>query len=235
MIEITELIRPFEQGVTRPYLCRASDGNEYVVKGTTTTRRGLIAEFVCAHLARCFGLPFPNFGIAYIDPSLSKYASSEVKAFGNGELFATELIPGLSEVTFDILQTKGLDLAKELFLFDYWIANGDRTLSEKGGNPNLFYQAQSEKFWVLDHNLAFDSELSTELFNETHLGRQAWIQSRDLLTREHYQPKLEACLSQLSAIFNDIPEQWEPTDDILNQIKVSLGRATNDNFWEQLT
>ncbi|MBA3988526.1 HipA family kinase [Aliidiomarina maris] len=77
MIEITELIRPFEQGVTRPYLCRASDGKEYVVKGSSTTQRGLIAEFVCAHLAQCFGLPFSKFGVAYIDSSLIKYASND--------------------------------------------------------------------------------------------------------------------------------------------------------------
>lgn len=235
MIEIAELIRPLEQGITRPYLCQATDGNKYVVKGSSTTKRGLIAEFVCAHIAKCFGLPFPNFGVAYIDPSLTRYGSRDVQALGSGELFATQLIPDLSEVTFELLHDKGVTLARELFLFDYWIRNGDRTLTEKGGNPNLFYQVQEEQFWVFDHNLAFDDALSFELFKETHLGQVAWFESLDLLTREYYQPRLNDCLSQLPTIFKDIPEQWEPTDDILNQIEVSLKRVTNDNFWEQLT
>ena len=130
---------------------------------------------------------------------------------------------------------KGLTLARELFLFDYWIGNGDRTLTDKGGNPNLFYPPQEEKFWVLDHNLAFDSQLNFELFSETHLGRHAWIQDRGSSAEERYRSTLEVCLSQLPAILSNIPTEWEPTDDILNQITVSLNRITNDNFWEQLT
>ena len=55
-LQVTEIMRRLEQGMTRPFLVRAEDDVLYVAKGRETTQRGLIAEWICAHLAQQLGL-----------------------------------------------------------------------------------------------------------------------------------------------------------------------------------
>jgi hypothetical protein len=59
MLEITEIIRRAEQGRTGPFLCRASDGRQYFIKGRAATASGLMREWLGANLAQRFGLPVP--------------------------------------------------------------------------------------------------------------------------------------------------------------------------------
>ena len=42
MLEIVEIIRPAYQGRTTPFLCKASDGEMYFVKGYAASNLGLI-------------------------------------------------------------------------------------------------------------------------------------------------------------------------------------------------
>jgi hypothetical protein len=56
----------------------------------------------------------------------------------------------------------------DVLAFDWWVRNGDRTLSAAGGNPNLFWDIDESQLVVLDHNLAFDDDFSVENFVELH-------------------------------------------------------------------
>ena len=58
------------QGRTNPYLCKGDDGKQYVVKGSSATCAGLVKEWIVAHLAKDFGLPIPDFKIAWLDHDL---------------------------------------------------------------------------------------------------------------------------------------------------------------------
>lgn len=50
-------------------------------------------------------------------------------------------------------------LKTDILLFDVWVMNGDRTLSEQGGNVNLLYDTTLDKpIVVFDHNLALDKD-----------------------------------------------------------------------------
>ena len=69
-LQVTEIIRRLEQGMTRPFLVRAEDEVLYVAKGRETTQRGLIAEWICAHLAQQLGLPIPTFRLLQVPPEL---------------------------------------------------------------------------------------------------------------------------------------------------------------------
>jgi len=60
MLEITEIIRRAEQGRTEPFLCGASDGRQYFVKGRAATASGLMRECLGANLVKRFGLPVPS-------------------------------------------------------------------------------------------------------------------------------------------------------------------------------
>ena len=64
MLYIEEIIRKMEQGKTEPYLCRDSIQEMYVVKRLTATFVGCIKEWICARLAKDFGLPIPPFSLA---------------------------------------------------------------------------------------------------------------------------------------------------------------------------
>ena len=44
MLEIEELIRPADQGRTTPFLCNATDGHAYYVKGYAASVAGLMKE-----------------------------------------------------------------------------------------------------------------------------------------------------------------------------------------------
>ena len=55
---------------------------------------------------------------------------------------------------------------KDVVLFDWWVHNADRTLTEKGGNPNLLWDLQHSKLAVIDHNQAFDTDFDQHRFVE---------------------------------------------------------------------
>tara|TARA_B100000700_G_scaffold70633_1_gene78327 strand:+ start:507 stop:1214 length:708 start_codon:yes stop_codon:yes gene_type:complete len=235
MIEITDILRPIEQGATNPFLCLADDGKSYVVKGQATTNRQLIAEFISAHLARLFGLPVPQFETAYIDHLLLRYNDAASNSLGEGVAFASEFIEGLQPITYQLLTNQGKSLASELFIFDLWVRNEDRTLSAIGGNPNLFYQPAETKFWALDHNLAFDMNFKLDEFKSSHLGSDAWIEQRNLLSKDYFQSKANSCIDKIDQIFKEVPKDWEPSDDYFSQIRLILDQIFEDSFWRQIT
>ena len=80
-IEAVEIIRRLEGGMTRPFLCRASNGKHYVAKGLELPPAERIAELLCARLAADFGLPIPEHGYIYIDPALLRY-DAEARKIG---------------------------------------------------------------------------------------------------------------------------------------------------------
>ena len=61
VLQVTEIVRRLDQGMTRPFIVRAEDDELYVAKGRETTQRGLMAEWICAHLATKIGLPIRSF------------------------------------------------------------------------------------------------------------------------------------------------------------------------------
>jgi len=61
MIQIIEIIRRSDQGVTRPFLCRAEDGAIYFVKGRHAGHRSLICELLGGLLTENLRLPIAPF------------------------------------------------------------------------------------------------------------------------------------------------------------------------------
>ncbi|MFM2480343.1 HipA family kinase [Celerinatantimonas sp. YJH-8] len=238
MAFITSIIRQMNQGYTAPYLCQADDGHKYIVKGLSTTYKGLIYEWVCGKLGQSIGLPIPDCEIVYIDSALLEYDNY---ALTEGEWFASQYIENIQDITFNLLDNVDSEQLKLLFLFDYWIKNADRTLTNKGGNPNLFIKGDLETCIVLDHNLAFDPDYD-DLYDQTkmlHVGSTAWFSTQTkLLTpldKEKYQTLLENSLDQLEYITSFIPEEWLANcedNGILNYIRATLSRINAPDFWE---
>ena len=234
-----EIIRKIEQGRTEPYLCGANDGNEYVVKGKTTQGKGRIVEYICAHIGKAFELPIPDFNIIEVPDFLLEYDPAYQMDIGSGPAFASMYIPQLQEVNLSIVDIIDNDLLQDVFLFDYWIRNEDRTLGDTGGNPNLIFRPVDEQLYVLDHNLAFDDDYTFEDMRKLHVCRKAWFgKQMDMLKINEYQDRMEAALSDLDNCISNLPEEWfscsTVKDDLIDNIVAQLNSYKENEFWEQL-
>ncbi|WP_040976836.1 HipA family kinase [Necropsobacter massiliensis] len=229
-------------GVTRPYLCEASNGKTYVVKTKSSlTSKQIIAEYVAACLAKKLGLPIPDFKLVYISEFIAKSVCPDWReGISEGLAFGIEYIDDAVLVKFkqayvccDVL------LQKQIYLFDFWINNSDRTLSDKDtGNVNLLFSRSLKKLFIIDHNLAFDADLSDTHF-AYHIFSKAnrnWI--FDLVDRPYLQDKFCEVARDIDDILGSIPEEWLPDDDgccYLKSIKNIINRILTDSFWKKIS
>lgn len=239
MFEVIEIIRKIEQGRTEPYLCGASDGNEYVVKGKTTQGKGRIVEYICAHIGKAFDLPIPDFDIIEVPEYLLEYDSAYRVEIGTGPAFASMYIPQLQEVNLSIIDDIDNALLQDVFLFDYWIHNEDRTLGDTGGNPNLIFRPVDKQMYVLDHNLAFDDDYALKDMKKLHVCRKAWFEEQgDMLKISEYQDRMEAALENLDSCISHLPEEWfscsTVKDGLIDNIVTQLNSYKDEEFWKPL-
>lgn len=238
MLEVEELQEKAANGRTEPWLCRLSDQQLYYVKGAQAGTKGLINEAVCAFLARACGFNVPAYQFAWLPPQLMKYHPTARQTLGAGDnvVFASKQVRYLQELTPSLQQQMPTQFAKDLFLFDYWIKNEDRTLELSGGNPNLFYAAATAEFVVLDHNLAFDPAHHFGQNAQLHLAYQHWFtDQQDQLWRDYYSPRLEIALKGLAQYAASLPEDWLVAEPgYLAHIFATLEMFKTDGFWEAL-
>ncbi|MGI2125565.1 HipA family kinase [Shewanella oncorhynchi] len=236
-IEVTEIIRKFEQGYTVPYLCNCNDGKQYVVKGIEATYEGLIKEWVCANIGIQFGLPIPKPVIIHVPSMFSQFGENPSLAIG--DCFGSTYVSGLSEILYSQLVKLDTQTMLDLYAFDYWIKNGDRSLSPLGGNPNFFIDMQTKTAVVVDHNLAFDTKFSINDHKQLHIASRFWnIEQPRMFDRSIYEPKFNDALKGFDECIKYIPDIWldnlVPEDGFLNQLRLTLTAYTQAEFWEGL-
>lgn len=223
VLQVTEIMRRLEQGMTRPFLVRAEDDALYVAKGRETTQRGLIAEWICAHLAQQLGLPIPAYSLLLVSPELVSALGPEVSALGHGAVFGSLQQSGVQE--FAVTQLKRVDAGQRrmLLAFDWWVENADRSLSPHGGNPNLLWNAAKSKLLVIDHNLAFDADFDEAAFFATHVFRQdADTVFGDLVCRAETSALLDAALSCFDTAVQGMPPEWLWLDGVERTLPVQV-------------
>jgi hypothetical protein len=238
MINIVEVIRKMKQGQTKPFLCRADNGKLYVVKGNTATPDGIIKEWIAGSLGKKLGLPVPDFTFVWVDESLLEFDRDLRFELGAGTAFASEYVQSLQEITYSDLLTVDSDLLKKIFVFDYWIKNDDRTLTNLGGNPNLFINQQNRNIVVLDHNLAFELNFDMSSFKKIHVSICSLDDNLDLLIRDEFYNEIHQAFSGLDLIIEKIPEDIKQNainfDGLISSIKLLLVKYTEDEFWEDI-
>lgn len=223
MITITEILDRSEQGMTRPFLCRADDGRLYYVKGRYAGQRSLCCEWVSGHLARALGLPVPDFAIAEVPRHLVEGSErSDIRDLGVGPVFASARLENAREITWSESQKWSEDMRARILLFDYWVQNEDRSLSALGGNPNLLINAESVGglneetlavtevsyetcLWAFDFNLAFDTDFDEKRFWSSHIFANTPVTDS---IRRQAEPRMRAVLQELPGLFARLPAEW---------------------------
>lgn len=235
--EVVEVVGSIKSGMTQPYLCRLADDRLYAVKGRAALNRGLISEVVSGWLGQSLGVPIPFFALADLPvPLLNCYEDRELsRSLGSGTLFASLWYEPVEAMVMPMLGRMPSEILAMIYAFDHWIMNGDRTLSEHGGNPNLLIGLDNNSLIAIDHNLAFsDTYNPSEL--KLHACRDAWLRkSTEGRFCDHIRAEMIGLIARIDEVFSQIPDQWlEEEADFLNVIRSNLVRVNQPAFWEEL-
>lgn len=233
MITITEVIRRSDQGVTRPFICRADDGFLYYVKGSNAGYGTNIREWICGNIAKMFCLPVPDFEIASVERQIiDGSVRDDIYGLGVGEWFSSKAVEKSSEIVYTDIEKINVEIRQKIFFFDKWVGNYDRTLSTNSGNPNMLIDWTGQPI-VIDHNLAFDfngnNNHSAHIFYRSSLGATNLLKTSLVAT-------MRSAIDSVSLWWSKMPDAWtEITTDITQERVVSfLSRNIEDNsFWSE--
>ena len=238
-IQIVEILDRSIQGITRPFYCRCEDGQAYFVKGHGAGKQSLIAEYVGGCLARAFGLPVAAFEIVEIPSELIKWCGrDDARELGAGLAFGSRALPHAQEFSISHIPHVDVQTRKDVALFDWWVHNADRTLSEKGGNPNLLWDQQHSRLVVIDHNQAFDTDFDRQLFAQSHVFHSNLMDAfDDLVDRQIYLDRLATAFAEFDRACDNVPIEWwsvdngVPTSFNRDAARAILCRFMTNDFW----
>lgn len=205
-VTATRYVTPFREGGSLPGLMEADDLGTYVVKyvGAGQGRKTLIAEIVCAGLARAIGLRVPELVLVDVDPELGRSEPDEevqdlLKASGGLNL-GMDFLPG--SLGFDPLAHRIDPVeASTVVWFDALVGNVDRTWR----NPNMLMWHR--QLWLIDHGACLT-------FHHAWSRASAWATKpydvtghvlHDMATAE-VRPSLTE--EQVRAAVGDVPDLW---------------------------
>ncbi|GAA4581765.1 hypothetical protein GCM10023194_14040 [Planotetraspora phitsanulokensis] len=153
LITATRYVTPLREGGSLPGVLEADDLGTYVVKfrGAGQGRRVLVAEIICAELARRLGFLTPELKVIDLDPQLGVREPDEeiqdLLTASAGHNLAVDFLPGA--LGFDPLAWEpDAAFASRLLWFDALIHNVDRSWR----NPNLL--VWHGDVWLIDHGAA---------------------------------------------------------------------------------
>lgn len=207
-------------------------------------RLSLCNEWIAGRLAQALQLQIPPFQILWVSDTLVQGSLFDgIQELGSGSVFGSQKIEHAQEFTLGHQGKTSRELAQKVLLFDWWIQNGDRSLTQDGGNSNLLWSPGRDPLYIIDHNLAFDTRLDPALFWATHVfsyARKFW----DDAWSHRINGVLTQLTQQLDQIWDEIPESWRFLDSAqswavepgLAEVASILKRVhlRPDEFWRGL-
>lgn len=161
-VQAVRYVTALREGGSMPGLCEADDEGLYVVKlrGAGQGTPVLVAELLCAELARAAGLVVPEVVFVEVDPVLGRNEpDSEIRELllrSGGLNLGLDYLPG--SLTYDpAVDVVESGLASRIVLFDAFVTNPDRSAK----NPNMlrWHDGSGDKksgltTWLIDHGAA---------------------------------------------------------------------------------
>lgn len=194
-------------GVSRPFRCIGEDGAEYFVKLKNAGFTQLVKEWIAGRLAQEMGLTAAEIAQVRIVPELIKGDKELETELGHGVAFGSRRVEPAERLALAFVPDDPDGTLSRILLFDWWIRNCDRVLTETGGNPNLLWQLDPGRVVVFDHDNAFDETFDHELFWNYHAlraHRSAWEPAK----RAEMTAWLAAGAACLDRLWDELPEEW---------------------------
>ncbi|CAL9370772.1 HipA family kinase [Streptomyces albus] len=211
-VTATRYVTPLREGGSLPGLVEADDLGTYVMKftGAGQGRKTLVAEVLCAGLARRLGLRVPDLVRIWLDPVIGRSEPDEevqqlLKASGGLNL-GMDFLPG--SLGFDALAYE-VDAAEagRVVWFDALVGNVDRSWR----NPNML--VWHGDLWLIDHG-------ATLIFHHNWAGAEAAAE-RPYDASDHalapFGPRIEEAAAELAPRVTEellaecaaeIPDEW---------------------------
>lgn len=101
-------------------------------------------------------------------------------------------------------------------------------------------EEQQQKILVIDHNLAFDEEISA--FDEHIFAPKNRMWRLDFVDQQLFTDRAIDILKDFNHIYKLIPDDWFPVDEeefkkidnYINKIHTLLNRITNKDYWSNI-
>ena len=210
-MQIRQIVRVSDQGVSRPYQCFDGEGKLRWCKGNHTGIRSLLSEWICARVAQRLGIPVPACDILRLDPVRFRdwarcrgELMPQLVTESNPYVFASVNVSDSKDV-IDIERDLRCDnpvLLARIFLFDELVHNTDRT----DDNTNLLSNAGVH---VIDHNNAFDPAFDRDTFLREHVLRRFVADGGCRLAAEFAAEVREAVTGRfLDEVWAEMPVAW---------------------------
>nr|WP_165738079.1 HipA family kinase [Enterobacter hormaechei] len=127
---------------------------------------------------------------------------------------------------------------KKIFFFDRWINNADRSLTEIGGNVNIIFDAVNNRYYLIDHNLAFTQDTTDDEYDVHVYSANGRKWNFDILDEPELMDLANEAIGSVEETFNQIPADWFTSDEerdlMFNEILGCLNRVSNKDFWDNI-
>ena len=209
-VTVTSYLTPLREGGSLPAIVEADNLGTYVLKfrGAGQGPLALVAEIICAGLARALGFRVPDLALAWLDPKIAASEPDqeiqELLRASDGENLAVDFLPG--SAGFDPLGwTADEAFASELLWLDALTLNVDRTWR----NPNLL--VWHGDIWLIDHGAAlyFHHDWSRADPAKPYDARNHVVKDRATKLAQAHEKLAPLVTPQLLAqVTAGVPEQW---------------------------
>lgn len=232
-----------------PVLVYCTDNKSYICKymRSSSSAYKLACELLGASFAKEWNINTPNLSFVYINNKHWAYINTP--HFIGAPCIGYEVIENVVDVTpFSVHDIDvNCDLLKQLLLialFDFWIANEDRTCN----NANLLFDVVNKKIISIDYGGIFntatfdydlmqltstDSILCADIFRRICSKMQpSKIIEYALGLRPFYDKCIRNCKKRCNVIVNDIPCEWKvPADSVNRQVDYILTDSWVEQTW----
>ncbi|NPT38550.1 HipA family kinase [Paraburkholderia xenovorans] len=240
VVQIQEVLQRAKQGRTLPFHCRGADGRLYYVKGHDAGRRSLVAEWLASSMAAAFGLPVAEFRIVEVPEAMQYLGIPDFADLGTGFAFGSVAQENVMDLTFPNVPKVPALLRRDVAVFDWWVRNEDRTLTELGGNVNLLWDIVQRELVVIDYNLAFDDTFNEAQFRAGHVFAADWNDVyQDFLARPAYELRMQQALHRFDDACDKMPDEWlelgpgVPALFTPDDARLILERVALADFWNR--
>lgn len=240
--------RQYNTGET-PVLVTCSDMNSYICKymRSSVSAYKLTSEFLGANMIAPWGICSPKAAFVKIAPEhWAKVHTTHSNALSWGYI----VLDGVADVNNTMLQCiepneTTLEQLLKIALFDFWIANEDRTYN----NANLLYDVNNKSLVSIDYGgifntSSFDFPLSQLTSTDTILYADIFRHLASVYDRTYvvktahslmtyYRRVLAMCQNLQTDILNALPKEWNVANGVVEQKMLQLFDAKwTDEVWE---